>query len=84
MTKAGIHRDDVSKFLNHVDRGARATKVYDRYEYAADKRAALDAWMRRLDVILNAPSNVVPFNARYERPPITASANPDPSAVREF
>jgi integrase len=64
MTKAGIHRDDVSKLLNHVDRGARATKVYDRYEYAAEKRAALDAWMRRLDIILNAPSNVVPFNAR--------------------
>jgi len=57
MTKAGVHRDDVSKVLNHVDRGARATKVYDRYQYDREKRAALEAWARRLDEILENRSN---------------------------
>jgi integrase len=52
MTKAGVPRDDVSKVLNHVDRGARATRVYDRYEYDREKRAALETWARRLQEIL--------------------------------
>jgi integrase len=56
MTKAGVRREDVSKVLNHVDRGARATRVYDRYEYDREKRTALETWARRLDTILNAPS----------------------------
>jgi hypothetical protein len=55
MTKSGVRRDDVSKVLNHVDRGARATKVYDRYEYDAEKRAALEAWAKRLSIILESP-----------------------------
>jgi integrase len=53
MTKAGVHRDDVSKVMNHVDRGPRATKVYDRYEYDREKRAALETWASRLDEILH-------------------------------
>ena len=52
MTKAGVPRDDVSKILNHVDRGARATRVYDRYEYDREKRAGLETWARRLRDIL--------------------------------
>jgi integrase len=54
MAKAGVRRDDVSKVLNHVDRGPRATKVYDRYEYDVEKRAALETWARRLETILEA------------------------------
>jgi integrase len=54
MTKAGVHRDDVSKVMNHVDRGPRATKVYDRYQYDREKRAALETWGSRLDEILLA------------------------------
>jgi integrase len=65
MTKAGVRRDDVSKVLNHVDRGARATKVYDRYEYDVEKRAALEAWGRKLHAILTrTTANVVAFGAR--------------------
>jgi len=30
--------------LNHVDRGARATLVYQRYEFDAEKRMAPDRW----------------------------------------
>jgi integrase len=53
MARAGVRRDDVSKVLNHVDRGARATAVYDRYEYDDEKRAALTAWAGLLDRILH-------------------------------
>jgi integrase len=51
--KAGVRRDDVSKVLNHVDRGARATSVYDRYEYDAEKRAALTVWSELLERIVS-------------------------------
>lgn len=66
MTKSGVRRDDVSKVLNHVDRGARATKVYDRYEYDAEKRVALEAWARRLSIILETrhPDDRVPDSSQ--------------------
>lgn len=61
-TKAGVRREDVSKLLNHIDRGPRATRVYDRYEYDAEKRAAMEVWARKLDAILNRQSaHVVEF-----------------------
>jgi integrase len=53
MAKAGVRRDDVSKVLNHVDRGARATTVYDRYEYDAEKRAALTTWSQLVERIVS-------------------------------
>jgi len=43
--------------LNHVDRGARATLVDQRYEFDAEKRVALEARDRRLAHILE-PSSV--------------------------
>ena len=65
MAEAGVPVDSIAKVLNHVDRGARATRIYDRYSYDAEKRAALDAWPRRLDAILQrkrADATVVPFS----------------------
>jgi integrase len=52
----------IEAVLNHksgVIRGVAA--VYNRYSYADEKRAALDAWARRLDAIVNpaSASNVV-------------------------
>ncbi|HEY5490011.1 MAG TPA: tyrosine-type recombinase/integrase, partial [Gemmatimonadaceae bacterium] len=52
LAKAGIQRQTISRVLNHVDRGPRATLVYQRYEFDAEKRAALDAWDRRFAQIL--------------------------------
>jgi integrase len=61
MTSMGISRLVVSKVLNHVESGI--TAVYDRHSYDAEKRAALDAWGRRVEEILTggatAPANVV-------------------------
>jgi integrase len=56
MAIAGISRSTISCVLNHVDRGPRATQVYQRYEFDAEKRAALEAWDRRFALILEPSS----------------------------
>jgi integrase len=63
MGAAGIPRTTIAHVLNHVDRGSRATQVYDRYEHDAEKRMALEAWARRLDAILGSitTATVLPF-----------------------
>jgi integrase len=52
MAATGIPRDHIAKVLNHVEGGARATRVYDRHSYDAEKRMALDAWDRALTAVL--------------------------------
>jgi hypothetical protein len=37
--------------LNHIEGGATATRVYDRYNYGAEKRQALEAWGRALKAL---------------------------------
>lgn len=65
MAAAGVPREHIARVLNHVDGGARATRVYDRYGYDQEKRAALEAWARSLARILeNKPAtgaDVVPI-----------------------
>ena len=51
MTGMGIPRLTVSKILNHVEPGV--TAVYDRYGYDREKREALEAWNKRLMVIVS-------------------------------
>jgi integrase len=60
-TRSGVRRDDVSKLLNHIDRGPRSTRVYDRYEYDAEKRAAMEVWARTLDAIIRVKADVRRF-----------------------
>ncbi|MBF0295469.1 MAG: tyrosine-type recombinase/integrase [Magnetococcales bacterium] len=64
MTGMGISRLVVSKILNHVERGV--TAVCDRHSYDAEKRAALDAWGKRLQAIVTgqADGNVVMMPVR--------------------
>ena len=52
MAAAGVPRDHIAKVLNHVEGGARATRVYDRHSYDAEKRMALEAWDRALIAVL--------------------------------
>ena len=55
MAGLGIAPHVVEAVLNHRSgtiKGVAA--VYNRYSYAAEKRAALDAWARRLDAIVNS------------------------------
>jgi len=63
MAEAGVAREHISRVLNHVDGGPRATAVYQRYDFDKEKRAALDVWARVLDRIVNA-GEVVAFGAR--------------------
>ncbi len=62
LQKLGVRLEVTEAVLNHVS-GSRAgiVGVYQRHEYAAEKRQALDAWARRLDAIVKggAGSNVV-------------------------
>ena len=63
MAEAGVPREHIAFVLNHVE-GARATRVYDRFQRDREKRMALEGWERRLRAILaNEPraSAVVPF-----------------------
>jgi integrase len=51
MTSMGIPRFTVQKILNHVEPGV--TKIYDRYSYDAEKREALEAWSKRLMLMVS-------------------------------
>lgn len=50
MAAQGIQRLVVSKIINHVEQGV--TKVYERYSYDQEKRAALDSWGSFIQKIL--------------------------------
>jgi len=67
MAAAGVPRDYIARVLNHVEGGARATRVYDRHTYDPEKIGALQTWERALLRILEGPPNateVVPIRAR--------------------
>lgn len=68
MAEAGVPRHHISAVLNHVEGGPTATRVYDRYSYDAEKRAALETWARELSHILagkpKAGAAVVPMAKR--------------------
>ncbi len=68
MAAAGVPRHHISAVLNHVEGGPAATRVYDRYSYDAEKRAALETWARDLSRILagkpKARATVVPMTKR--------------------
>jgi integrase len=67
LQKLGVRLEVTEAVLNHVS-GSRAgiVGVYQRHEYTAEKRQALDAWARRLDAIVKgaANSNVVALSVR--------------------
>jgi integrase len=62
LGKLGISRFVIGRVLNHADR--TVTGIYDRYEYLAEKRQALEAWGRYLENLIAPPSaKVVPIRA---------------------
>jgi integrase len=64
LQKLGVRLEVTEAVLNHVS-GSRAgiVGIYQRHEWAAEKRAALDAWARRLDTIItgSGAANVLEF-----------------------
>ena len=51
MTGMGTPRLTVSKILNHVEPGV--TAVYDHHSYDQEKREALEAWSKRLMILVS-------------------------------
>ena len=66
LQRLGVKLEVTEAVLNHVS-GSRAgiVGVYQRHEYAEEKRAALDAWGRKLDAIVSgagpSSANVLNF-----------------------
>jgi hypothetical protein len=58
-----VPRHHISAVLNHVEAGAAVTRVYDRYSYDAEKRRALETWVRKLRSIVELPEagKLLPF-----------------------
>ena len=46
LAELGVPREVARKILNHED--GKVDRIYNRYEYMAERRAALEAWERRL------------------------------------
>jgi integrase len=67
LQKLGVRLEVTEAILNHTS-GSRAgiVGVYQRYKYTPEKRQALDAWARRLEMIVSgaSASNVVELKAR--------------------
>jgi integrase len=57
MTKLGVPRLHVEKVLNHST--GDIAEVYDRHDYLAEKRAALEKWGERLQVIIEGREQTV-------------------------
>jgi integrase len=59
MTALGHSQFNVGKVLNHTE--TSVTNVYDHYSYDKEKRAALNAWSRKLEELASGTkqSNVV-------------------------
>jgi len=64
LQRLGVRLEVTEAVLNHVS-GSRAgiVGIYQRHTWSDEKRAALDAWARRLEAIVSGekPSNVVKF-----------------------
>ena len=60
MAKLGVAPHIADRILNHVAGGLKGVaKVYNRFEYLPERRAALEAWGRHVDSLLTPQSNVV-------------------------
>ena len=69
MAAAGVPRDHIARVLNHVEGGARATRVYDRHSYDREKRTRA----RGLGALADTTSS---RTSRVPAPTSCRSANP--------
>jgi integrase len=68
LASLGIGREVRDRVLNHRDASVSGTH-YNRHDYLAEKRAALEAWASLLDTILSSTSreNVTPLTSARKR-----------------
>ena len=72
MSAGGIPRLVIDKVLNHTDGSVGA--IYDRYDYAGEKRRALQTWERRLKLILDGvnPDEIGDDNSNVVTLPVSS------------
>ena len=64
LAELGVPEIIAELVLNHAPRGT-LTKIYNRHEYATEKRDALERWANRLREITEPPpENVVKLKAK--------------------
>jgi hypothetical protein len=68
MAALGIAPHVVDKILNHSSgKISGVARIYNRYEFLAERKAALDSWGRHVESLIRpAPSNVVELPRRAE------------------
>lgn len=65
MASLGTPVSTISRVLNHKEGGV--TKIYNRYGYMPEKRAALETWARKIETLIRpTPDNVVELRAAAE------------------
>lgn len=62
LSRAGVSPDTAERCLGHTISGIRGT--YDKHDYVAEKRHALEALAAQIDRIINPQDNVTTFRAR--------------------
>jgi integrase len=70
LSQYGVPKDVRERILNHggMRKGSITESVYNRYEYDAEKRAALELWADALDGIISGrPTEVRGYHARLAR-----------------
>jgi integrase len=67
MSRAGVPSEVAERVLGHVIAGVRGT--YDRHEYAAERRDALERLAALLDPVVTLPADaaLLPFKAPRKR-----------------
>jgi len=65
MARLGIALPAIEKVINHKSGTFKGVvAVYQHHDFAAEKRAALEAWSRYVDALVNgSPTNVVALRA---------------------
>jgi integrase len=70
LSRYGVPKDVRERILNHggMRKGSITESVYNRYEYDAEKRAALELWADALaEIVLNHTTEVRGYHARLAR-----------------
>ena len=69
MAKVGVRLEVIEKCLNHISGSfGGIVGIYQRHNFAAEKRAAFDSWDRHVEsVVTKRPGNVVPLLRRRKR-----------------
>ncbi len=75
MSRAGVRPEIAERVLNHAISGVQG--VYDRHDYAAEKRSALEALEALINGIVAPSGNVVDFGSRRQ-------ADEEPVAFRQI